>query len=128
MHPLVLVLRLVAGVDRVLPLLAIALVLRVVGRRVGLALVGALLVRDDLRTLAACREAECRGGREGDRAGTKHHDLVPPGGGAPVAGVFGGTGIPCVAGVLAGSLYAVAQPHTSPPRPRCVTRSDRKSV
>src|SRR5690349_8855502 len=116
----VLVLCLVAIVDLVLPLRAIAVERGVAVRgRVGLALILPLLVLDHLRALAAARKRE-RGKRgradQCDRAAV--HDLVPP-----VAGAVPGAGAGCAPPGVLGSLYAVAQPHTSPPLPRCVTRS-----
>src|SRR5574340_1057116 len=92
-HPLVLVLILDALAHRVFPLLLVA-----VPRSdapwllIGLALVGALLVDDRLRALAAARQHEDRGNSQGDGNalhGPRDHDLVPPfaaGGGVPLPG------------------------------------------
>src|SRR4051794_38482200 len=127
-QPHVLVLRLCARIDLVLPLLLVAVEWRVGEcRRVGLALIRALLVVDDLRTLAAAREHECHdGGADRKRCiAYADHDLVPPAGFAGSGAAGAGATLPgCVPPPAAlGTLYAVAQPHTSPPLPRCVTRS-----
>src|SRR6185437_768040 len=115
-HPLVFVLVLHALAHRILPLLLVA-VPRCDAPRllVGLARIGALLVADRLRALAAAGEHESCGRGNSDDDGTAcasaDHDLVPPaaaGGGVPLPG---------------GNLYAVAQPHTSAPLPRRSTRS-----
>src|SRR6185436_10731353 len=87
---LVLVLREVARADRVLPLLLVAVERRVrVGRRVRLALIGALLVRDDLRTLPASGQGQRARGQHGQRDRCARHDLAfagaPAGAGAGAA-------------------------------------------
>src|SRR6185312_5834573 len=123
-HVFILVMR--AVVDLVLPLLPVAVERRVREcGRIGFALILALLVIDHLRTLAAGRKSE-RQRRCGDeKCNPRHHDLVPPAGFAGSGAAGAGAWLPgCVAPPVAlGTLYAVAQPHTSPPLPRCVTRS-----
>src|SRR6185437_11654996 len=124
-HVLVLLLR--AVIDLVLPLLLVAIERGTVERRrIGLALVLALLVVDHLRALATAGDAhrDARRGKGKYYGAQAVHDLVPPvAGAAPGAGVGAAPPGCCVAPAPPGTLYAVAQPHTSPPLPRCVTRS-----
>src|SRR5512132_1280788 len=114
-----------AGIDGVVPLLSVAVVRRArVRGRVRLALVFALLVIDDLRTLAAACDQQGDDGEGSEPGGAcAHHDLVPPAGGGAVGATPGAA--PGAPGWPpdGGSLYAVAQPHTSPPLPRRRTRS-----
>src|SRR5690348_16165523 len=89
--PHVFVLALRARVDLVLLLLLVAIERRVgERRRIGLALIRALLVVDHLRTFAAARQREgerdCADQRDIAHA---HHDFVPPAGGDDGCGAAG---------------------------------------
>ena len=81
-NALVLVLILVARGDRLIPLGPVAVERRVgIRRRIRLALIRTLLVRNDLRALAAADERNQ--GHRGDRNDREaNHDLPPVGGGA----------------------------------------------
>src|SRR5438552_1796027 len=89
-------------------------------RRVGLALIAALLVVDHLRPLAACGKSKQQRADERER-GDARHDL-PPGAAGVGAGADAGAG----AEAACGAPYAESQPHGGPlldPRAaRMVTR------